>query len=138
MKSLPYYFLWNVTSTCIELMNRHWMILATWSKMWIFMKKSTSNAQFQNIFSFSGLFYSWLLEIQTLSFPSPGDLPPTRDWNRVSCTVGRCFTFWATRKIRFTLFSREKIQKDKKIIIQKDTCIPMFTAPLFTIDKTWK
>ena len=39
------------------------------------MTKSTSNAQFQNIFSFSGLFYSWLLEIQTLSFPSPGDLP---------------------------------------------------------------
>ena len=100
MKSLPYYFLWNVTSTCIELMNRHWMILATWSKMWIFMKKSTSNAQFQNIFSFSGLFYSWLLEIQTLSFPSPGDLPPTRDWNRVSCTVGRCFTVWAAREVQ--------------------------------------
>ena len=26
----------------------------------------------------------------------------------------------------------------EKIIIQKDTCIPMFTAALFTIVKTWK
>ena len=25
-----------------------------------------------------------------------------------------------------------------KIIIQKDTCTPMFTAALFTITKTWK
>ena len=25
-----------------------------------------------------------------------------------------------------------------KTIIQKDTCIPMFTAALFTIAKTWK
>ena len=25
-----------------------------------------------------------------------------------------------------------------KIIIQKDTCTPMFTAALFTIAKTWK
>ena len=26
----------------------------------------------------------------------------------------------------------------EKIIIQKDTCIPMFTAVLFTIAKMWK
>ena len=26
----------------------------------------------------------------------------------------------------------------EKTIIQKDTCIPMFTAVLFTIAKTWK
>ena len=26
----------------------------------------------------------------------------------------------------------------EKTIIQKDTCIPMFTAPLFTIARTWK
>ena len=29
-------------------------------------------------------------------FPSPGDLPDPRDWNEVSCIVGRCFTVWAT------------------------------------------
>ena len=27
---------------------------------------------------------------------------------------------------------------DNKTIIQKDTCIPMFTEALFTIAKTWK
>ena len=26
----------------------------------------------------------------------------------------------------------------KKIIVQKDTCTPMFTAALFSIAKTWK
>ena len=29
-------------------------------------------------------------------FPSPGDLPDPRDWNEVSCIVGRCYTVWAT------------------------------------------
>ena len=30
------------------------------------------------------------------------------------------------------------IYPEKTIIIQKDTCTPMFTAALFTIPKTWK
>ena len=30
-------------------------------------------------------------------FPSPGDLPPPKDWTLVSCIAGRLFTIWATR-----------------------------------------
>ena len=30
------------------------------------------------------------------------------------------------------------LSKSSIIIIQKDTCIPMFTAALFTIFRTWK
>ena len=29
-------------------------------------------------------------------------------------------------------------KKKKKTLIPKDTCIPMFTAALFTVDKIWK
>ena len=32
----------------------------------------------------------------------------------------------------------DKIIYPKKIIIQKDTCTPIFTVALFTIDGTWK
>ena len=33
-----------------------------------------------------------------LPFPSPGDLPWTRDQTLVSCITGRFFTIWATRE----------------------------------------
>ena len=32
----------------------------------------------------------------------------------------------------------DKIIYPQKIIIQKDTCTPIFTVALFTIDGTWK
>ena len=32
-------------------------------------------------------------------FPPPGESSPPRDWAQVFCTVGRCFTIWATKEV---------------------------------------
>ena len=38
-----------------------------------------------------------------LLFPSPGESSRPRDWTQVSRIVGRCFTVWATREIKWVL-----------------------------------
>ena len=44
---------------------------------------------------------------------------------------------WLVRRIGGRFKLRHSTEDDLKIIL-KDTCIPMFTAALFTIAKTWK
>ena len=46
--------------------------------------------------SVHGVFQARVLEWFSISF-SKGSSHP-RDWSQVSCTVGRCFTIWATRE----------------------------------------
>ena len=47
--------------------------------------------------SIHGIFQAIVLEWIDISF-SRGSSQP-RDWTRVSCTVDRCFTVWATREV---------------------------------------
>ena len=47
--------------------------------------------------SICGIFLARILEWVAISFSRGSSLP--RDWNRVSCIVGRCFTIWATREV---------------------------------------
>ena len=44
--------------------------------------------------SIHGIFQARVLEWVAISFSRGSSWP--RDWTRVSCTVGRCFTVWAT------------------------------------------
>ena len=46
-------------------------------------------------FSIHGIFQAWVLEWVAISFSRGSSWP--RDWTRVSCITGRCFTIWATR-----------------------------------------
>ena len=46
--------------------------------------------------SVHGIFQAWILEWVAISFSRGSSWP--RDWTRVSCIVGRCFTVWATRE----------------------------------------
>ena len=43
-----------------------------------------------------------------LPFPSPGDLPWTRDWTWVSCMAGRFFTDWTTKEALFYNKNKQK------------------------------
>ena len=47
--------------------------------------------------SFQGIFQARILEWVAISFSKRSSQP--RDWTRVSCIVGRCFTIWATREV---------------------------------------
>ena len=44
-----------------------------------------------------GIFQARILEWVAISFSRRSSQP--RDWTRVSCIVGRCFTAWATREV---------------------------------------
>ena len=46
--------------------------------------------------SVHGILYARILEWVAISFSRGSSWP--RDWTRVSCIAGRCFTVWATRK----------------------------------------
>ena len=48
-------------------------------------------------FSVRGVFQARILEWVAISFSRGSS--PTRDQTQVSCTAGRCFTLWATRKV---------------------------------------
>ena len=50
--------------------------------------------------SVRGTFQARILEWGAISF-SRGSSPP-RDWNRVSCIIGRRFTVWATREVQYS------------------------------------
>ena len=47
--------------------------------------------------SVHGIFQARVLEWVAISFSRRSSWP--RDWTQVSCTVGRCFTVWATREV---------------------------------------
>ena len=48
--------------------------------------------------SVCGIFQARILEWGAISFSRRSSWP--RDWTRVSCIVGRCFTIWATREVQ--------------------------------------
>ena len=101
-----------------------------------------------------------------LSFPSPGDLPdpriepgsPTLQVDSLPSeslgkprlvqplwkTVWRCLRKETKPKIRNNLWPSISMlgyiirKKKTRTLISKDTCSPMFTAPLSTIAKIWK
>ena len=49
--------------------------------------------------SIHGIFQARVLEWVAIAFPRRSSLP--RDWTRVSCTVGRRFTIWATKEVNY-------------------------------------
>ena len=58
--------------------------------------------------SIHGIFQARVLEWVAISFSRGSSLP--RDWTLVFHTVGKCFTFWATREVScFTLFSNHTL-----------------------------
>ena len=92
-----------------------------------------------------------------LPFPAPGESSQPRDQTCISCIscIGKqilyhCATWeaWKTlevpKKLKIELPYDPAIRllgiypEKMKILIQKDTCTPMFKAALFVIAKTWK
>ena len=69
-----------------------------------------------------------------LPFPSPGDLPDPGIKRRSPTLQANALTSAPTYNPAIPLLG---IYPDKTII-QKDTCIPMLTAALFTVAKIWK
>ena len=67
-------------------------------------------------FSVHGIFQARILEWLSISF-SRRSWP--RDWTRVSCIVGRCFTVWATREVhrwkKETDLKRKQTKKNKNL-----------------------
>ena len=51
--------------------------------------------------SILGIFQARILEWVAISFSRRSSQP--RDWTQVSCTVGRCFTIWATSKVQISM-----------------------------------
>ena len=80
--------------------------------------------------------------LQWAAMPSSRGSSQLRDQTQVSHIAGRFFTTWATREGWKAYYlncqgSPGSIYLNKTVI-QKDTCIPVFRAALFTIAKTWK
>ena len=48
-----------------------------------------------------GIFQARILEWVAISFSRRSSQP--RDWTQVSCTVGRCFTIWATSEVQISM-----------------------------------
>ena len=55
--------------------------------------------------SVQGIFQAWRLEWVAISRRSSRP----RDWTQVSCTVGRCFTVWATREVTSAILNIKHI-----------------------------
>ena len=51
--------------------------------------------------SILGIFQARILEWVAISFSRRSSQP--RDWTQVSCTVGRCFTIWATSEVQISM-----------------------------------
>ena len=69
--------------------------------------------------SVHGIFQARILEWVAISFSRGSSRP--RDWTRVSCIVGRCFTLWATRKVLLakSLLSKGHVQWMNVLIMIK-------------------
>ena len=89
--------------------------------------------------SIHGIFQARVLEWVAISFSRGSSRP--RDQTQVFRIAGRCFTVWATREAPKPPYDPAipllgMYPEETKI--EKDTCIPLFTAALFTIARTWK
>ena len=58
--------------------------------------------------SIHGIFQARILEWVDIAFSRRSFQP--RDWIRVSCMVGRCFTVWATSEVQYLLSPSQSIQ----------------------------
>ena len=62
--------------------------------------------------SFRGIFQARILEWVAISFSRRSSWP--RDWTRVSCIIGRCFTVWATRVMQGCATNRQVMGEEAK------------------------
>ena len=94
MWSLAHTWHANICENKIELKYTMRVKMKLLSCVWLFVTSWTVAYQAPPSMGFSRQEY-W----SGLPFPSPGNLPQTRDWTRVSHIVGRHFTVWATREV---------------------------------------
>ena len=82
--------------------------------------------------SVHGILQARILEWVAMSFSRGSSWP--RDWTQVSHITSRFFPVWATGEAPFLgIYS-----KDKKTLIWKDTCSPMFIAAILKLAKVWE
>ena len=82
--------------------------------------------------SVHGIFQARVLEWIAISFSRGSSRP--RDWTRVSCIVGRHFTIWATREVRFIgcLYLWSFFAVQKLLVWCSLTCL-LFSVFLFHV-----